>query len=54
MARPGSTQVSIAAAGELDYQLIEDCRLKIEYLRSASLRAVGSALYEPDAGGINF
>jgi hypothetical protein len=33
---------------------IEDFRLNIEYLRSASLRAVGSAIYEPEAGGINY
>jgi hypothetical protein len=30
--------------------IIEDCRLKIEDLRFASLRAVGSRLYEPEAG----
>ena len=32
-------------------EIIEYFRLKIEYLRSASLRAVGSALCEPEAGG---
>jgi hypothetical protein len=31
--------------------MIEDCRLNIEDLRFASLRAVGSAPYEPEAGG---
>jgi hypothetical protein len=32
-------------------EIIENFRLKIEYLRSASLRALGSALYEPEASG---
>ncbi len=31
--------------------MIEDFRMNIEDLMSASLRAVGSALYEPEAGG---
>ena len=31
--------------------MIEYCRLNIEDLMFASLRAVGSALYEPEAGG---
>jgi len=31
--------------------MIDYFRLNIEYLRFASLRAIGSALYEPEAGG---